>query len=710
MEENLKQLSVNPEISDIIKIAIYGPESTGKTTLASQLAAHFDTVWTPEFAREYLQKRFDDAGVICAPEDIIPIAEGQTQSENDQLVKAKQYLFCDTCLMQTRVYSEIYYNAINPLLEKASRKHKYDLFFLTDIDVPWEADDLRDRPDDREAMFDMFRKALEENEKPFVVVSGTADERLEKAISVLHNLERAKRLGFSSHDFVQIYQHGMSLETIEIELNHFRTGIPKAILDRPAVVDDGIVRLSDDELKGYAELFDHRKQGLKLEKFVPASGAASRMFKFLNEFLNDFDAENESINAYINRRKASGMSIFLAGIEKFPFYDSINLKLASSHPDFHDWDQDKRHYHFIEMMLDPDYLDFCSKPKGVLPFHNYGGYVATAAEEHLNETVSYANGLGNATRLHFTVTENHQRLFENIIAEVKDKIEKRSGNSIQTEFSYQDTATDTIAVDLENQPFRDSNDKLVFRPAGHGALLQNLNRIDADIVFIKNIDNVIQDHILEIAFYKKALAGLLTELQQQIFNCLREVESSDISEKSIEAITNFIRYSLNTEIIEDFSKYTIEHKIQHIAELLNRPIRVCGMVKNEGEPGGGPFWVRDIKGNLSLQIVESSQVDLQNMQQAVILARSTHFNPVDLVCGIRNYKGDKFNLARYVDANSGFIVEKNKGGRPLKAYELPGLWNGAMAKWITVFVEVPLITFNPVKTVNDLLKPSHQPS
>jgi nicotinamide riboside kinase len=710
MEEKLKQLAVKPETSDIIKVAIYGPESTGKTTLASGLAAHFDTVWAPEFARDYLQKKFDDAGVVCAPEDIIPIAEGQTASENSLLSQAKQYLFCDTCLLQTRVYSDIYYGAINPLLEKASRKHKYDLFFLTDIDVPWEADDLRDRPDDREAMFDKFRKTLEENEKPFIIISGTAQQRLEHAVRVLNDFEKAKRLGLSSHDFVQIYGHGMSAATIEAELSHFRNGIPKAILDRPAVVDDGIVRLSDEALQKYAALFDARKQGLKLEKFIPASGAASRMFKFLNEFLNDFDADNETINAYINRTKGSGLSIFLAGIEKFPFYDNINSRLASQYPDFFDWDQDKRHYHFIKTMLDPDLLDFCSKPKGVLPFHNYEGYVATAVEEHLNETVHYGNGAGNITRLHFTVTENHQRLFEQIIASVKDKVENRSGSTIETYFSYQDTATDTIAVGLDNQPFRDNNEKLVFRPAGHGALIQNLNRIDADIVFVKNIDNVIQDHVVEIAFYKKALGGLLTELQQQIFDCLREVESTDISERSIDAITNFIKTSLNTEIIDDFSKYTLEHKIQYIAELLNRPIRVCGMVKNEGEPGGGPFWVRDIKGNVSLQIVESSQVDLQNPQQAGILARSTHFNPVDLVCGIRNYKGDKFNLARYVDPNSGFIVEKNKGGRPLKAYELPGLWNGAMAKWITVFVEVPLITFNPVKTVNDLLKPSHQPS
>jgi len=709
MEENLKQISVNPGNSEIIKIAIYGPESTGKTTLASQLAAHFNTVWAPEFARDYLQKKFNDAGMICAPEDIIPIAEGQTASENEQLLKANQYLFCDTCLLQTRVYSEIYYNAIDPVLEKASRKHKYDLFFLTDIDVPWEADDLRDRPDDREAIFDTFKKALEEHDKPFVVLSGSPQARLDKAISALNQLKHAKTLGFSSHDFIQIYEHGMSVAKVETELNHFKNGIPKAILDRPSVVGDGILRLSDDELRGYAKLFDSRKQFLKLEKFVPASGAASRMFKFLSEFLNDFDPENETINAYINTRKALGLTVFLAGIEKFPFYERINRELSLKHRDFQHWDQDKRHYYLIKMMLDPDEFDYCNKPKGVLPFHKYDSHIATAVEEHLSETAHYANGAGNITRLHFTVTENHQQLFEDIIAAAGPKIESASNTKIESSFSYQEGSTDTIAVDLENYPFRDNQGKLVFRPAGHGALLQNLNRIDADVIFIKNIDNVIQNHVNEIAFYKKALAGLLTKLQQQIFDCLREIESGEIGEKGIEAIVNFIRHSLNMEVIDDFQKYTFEHKIQHIVELLNRPIRVCGMVKNEGEPGGGPFWVRDIKGNVSLQIVESSQIDLQNPQQAAILSKSTHFNPVDLVCGVRNYKGDKFNLARYVDPNSGFIVEKNKNGRPLKAYELPGLWNGAMAKWITVFVEVPLVTFNPVKTVNDLLKPAHQP-
>jgi nicotinamide riboside kinase len=710
MEENLKQLSVNPEISDIIKIAIYGPESSGKTTLAQQLAGHYQTTWAPEFARDFLQEKWDKTQTICEPEDLLPIAYGQTALENKMLGKANKFLFSDTCLLVTKVYSEIYYNFVDPVLEKAARKHKYDLFFLTDIDVPWEKDDLRDRPNDREAIFEIFKKGLVDGSKPFITLRGNSETRQAKAIDVLTQLEKAKRLGFSSHDFVQMYERGISLANIENQLNIFRDGIPKAILDRPALVEDGILKLSDTELKEYADFFDSRKHKYKLVKFIPASGAASRMFKFLSEFLNEFDFANETINAYINRKNASGLTVFLAGIEKFPFYEIVNRRLHDSHSNFNLWDQDKKNYYFIKMLLDPEHFDSCNKPKGVLPFHKYGQYVATAIEEHLNETVYYCNGAGNVTNLHFTVTEMHQQLFEDIIAEAKPKVEKNSGSAINASFSYQDAATDTIAVDLDNKPFRDHHGKLVFRPAGHGALIKNLNYIDADIVFVKNIDNVIQDHVAEIAFYKKALAGLLTDLQQQIFNCLKEIEKNEVSEKGIDEIINFVQYSLNAEIIDDFPKYTLDHKIEYITEILNRPIRVCGMVKNEGEPGGGPFWVRDMKGNVSLQIVESSQVDLGNTGQKAIISNASHFNPVDLVCGIRNYKGEKFDLSKYVDHNSGFIVEKNKGGRPLKAYELPGLWNGAMAKWITVFVEVPLITFNPVKTVNDLLKTAHQPN
>jgi nicotinamide riboside kinase len=703
MEENLKQ-----QHSSIIKIALVGPESTGKTTLAKQLAAHFDTVWAPEFAREYLQNKLDETGQTCEPEDLLPIAIGQVKLENDSLLTANELLFCDTNVMVTKVFSEMYYNYCDPALDKAARKHKYDLIFLTDVDVPWEKDDLRDKPTDREETFTIFKNALIENNKPFITLSGASESRLEKAIISINNLMKAKSMGFSSYDYVQIHEKGIPLETIKNHLAIFQKGIQKANLIRPAIKDDGVIKFSDVDFQYFSNYFDVEKEKFKLKKFVPASGAASRMFKFLSEFLNDFDEENESINAFINRKNASSLTVFITGLEKFPFYETVDAKLRAIYSDFETWERDKKNYYFIKMILDPNEFDYSNKPKGILPFHKYKTYSATPIEEHLNESAFYANSKGHSN-LHFTISEAHQDIFEDIIKKVKHKIEENSNSKIHINYSFQNPTTDTIAVGLDNQPFRNEAGKLVFRPAGHGALIDNLNLLDADVIFIKNIDNVIQGKIEIIALYKKALAGLLINLQNEIFSYLKQIELNTIVEKDIESIVTFISEKLNIEIIEDFSKYTFENKINYIKDILNKPIRICGMVKNEGEPGGGPFWVRDTKGNTSLQIIETAQIDLQNQNQAQILSSSTYFNPVDLVCGIKDYKGNKFDLHQFVDHSAGFIVEKNKNGKELKAYELPGLWNGAMAKWITVFVEVPLTTFNPVKTVNDLLKSAHQP-
>jgi hypothetical protein len=397
--------------------------------------------------------------------------------------------------------------------------------------------------------------------------------------------------------------------------------------------------------------------------------------------------------------------IFLAGLEKFPFFKAIEKQLRETHTDFDSWNKDQKRYHFIKRMLDVEHFDYANKPKGILPFHNYKNHIATPIEEHLIESVLYASSNGNA-HLHFTVSEIHKTQFEKTLNKVKSKIESENNATIIINFSHQKTATDTIAVDLNNTPFRSIDDKLVFRPGGHGALIENLNSLDADIVFIKNIDNVIQNESEAVALYKKALAGILIELQRKTANYLSKLDK--ISENEIDEIEIFVDKKLNNKVISDFSKYALNHKIIYLKEVLNRPIRVCGMVKNEGEPGGGPFWVNDSKGNATLQIVETSQIDLANENQASIAKNATHFNPVDLVCAIKDYKGSKFDLRDYIDVNSGFIVDKNKDGKPLKSQELPGLWNGAMAKWITVFVEVPLITFNPVKTVNDLLKSAHQ--
>ena len=538
------------------------------------------------------------------------------------------------------------------------------------------------------------------------MISGDKNVRLDSANAIVNDLQKAIEMGFTSLDFAQIQEHGILLQNIQNQLDFFKNGIAKTVLVEPATVSNGILKLSENDFQQKADFFDANKSNFKLVKFVPASGAASRMFKFLSEFLNDFDVENESINAYVNRKKDSELSIFIVGLEKFPFFKEVDAKLKEIFPDFDNLESDYKNFNFIKMLLSSEHFDFANKPKAILPFHKYSTHVATPIEEHLYECAYYSSSNGSSN-LHFTVSETHQKDFENIINAIKGEIEKETDTKINISFSYQNKKTDAISVDFSNRPFRDASGKLTFRPGGHGALIENLNNLDADIIFIKNIDNVIQNHKEINILYKKVLAGILIELQQQIFNYLNDIEKNE--EVDLSEIIAFAKKSLNIKFPDGFSKYTLENKISYVQNILDRPIRICGMVKNEGDTGGGPFWVRDSKGTVSLQIVETSQIDLANADQARILANATHFNPVDLVCGLRNHRNQKFDLAQFVDHNSGFIVEKNKDGAPLKGYELPGLWNGAMAKWITVFVEVPLITFNPVKTVNDLLKPAHQP-
>jgi nicotinamide riboside kinase len=703
MEKNLRQQKTN-----IIKIALFGPESTGKTTLAKQLADHYKTEWVPEFARDYLQERWEENQHICTVDDMMPIAYGQVLLENEKLTEANKYLFCDTNLMVTKVFSEVYYGFCDPLLNEAALEHDYDLFFLTDIDVPWEKDDIRDTPEGRETVFSVFKQTLIDNKKPFITLSGNKESRLAKAIMIIDALGALKEKGLSSQDFVEIYNHGIPFENILKQLDIFKNGIAKSSLISPATINNGILSLSEVDFKEKASFFDKHKEEFKIKKFVPASGAATRMYKFLTAFLNDFDIEKETINAYINRKKDKELAIFIIGMDKFPFFEDVDKKLREIYPDFENLERDYKNYYFIKLLLSPDYFNSANKPKAVLPFHLYKTHIATPIEEHLNECVHYATAK-NVSNLHFTVSEIHQDLFEKTVYAVKNKVEEHSNVKINIRYSYQNKGTDSINVDGNNKLVRSSNGSLVFRPGGHGALIENLNNLDSDIIFIKNIDNVIQNHIDKIALYKKALGGILIEVQQKVFGYLKAIEKNEVKEEDLKEIVDVLMQKLNIQMTKDFNKFTFENKITKIKELLDRPIRVCGMVRNEGEPGGGPFWVMNDRGEVSLQIVETSQVDLANKKQLEVLEEATHFNPVDLVCGIKNYKGEKFDLKKFVDEKSGFIVEKSVEGKAVKSYELPGLWNGSMANWLTVFVAVPLITFNPVKTVNDLLKPAHQP-
>ena len=504
---------------------------------------------------------------------------------------------------------------------------------------------------------------------------------------------------FNKNDIKQIQEKGISLENIQQQLDFFKNGIAKINLEKSATINDGIILFSSEEKDKLCRFFDENKSKKEIKKFVPASGAASRMFKFLSEFLSEFDFEKGSINAYINHKKEHDLPVFLVGLKNFPFYRKIKDKVLELHPNYYELEKDEKDYLIIQTLLSSEYFDFANKPKGVLPFHTKNNSILTPVEEHLNETVFYKIN-DKKPKVHFTISKDHQSLFEDIT---------NNYPHVDVSYSYQNESTDTIAVNLDNTPFRKENGSLVFRPGGHGALIENLNQLNSDILFIKNIDNVSQNHIVEIVTYKKILGGLLLKTQNQIFSYLKKLEDKSISEDVIEEIKIFAKEQINISLPVNFDKFQSEYKIDLLFSELNRPIRVCGMVKNEGEPGGGPFWVKNQNGLSSLQIVETSQINLKDKAQKKIVEEATHFNPVDLVCGIRDYKNNKFNLTQFVDKKTGFIVEKNKHGKPLKAFELPGLWNGAMANWISLFVEVPLSTFNPVKTVNDLLKPAHQP-
>ena len=504
-------------------------------------------------------------------------------------------------------------------------------------------------------------------------------------------------------DLKQLESKGISKETMLSHINTFKEGIPFVKLENAAVIGNGILKFSETEEKELIAFYDSKLKELDILKFVPASGAASRMFKALFSFLSAYNPAEETLDAYLNRTNDKDIKKFSEGLERFPFYqkvmDRIELKSDS---------QGEKVYKFISELLGEDALNYGFYPKGLLPFHNYESSAATPFEEHLKEGALYAGSNGKA-KLHFTISEQHEEMFGKEFKESGPKVSADTGIAYDVDYSFQKSSTDTLAVDMDNNPFRNEDGSVLFRPGGHGALIQNLNEQDADIIFIKNIDNVaVMKDAKAVADSKKVLAGVLLREQCKAFDYAALLDTGDVSDEKIEEIKNFLSANLNVRFSNDFGSKSNTEKINILKDKVNRPIRICGMVKNEGEPGGGPFWVTNGKGEVSLQIIESAQIDMSNSQQADILKNSTHFNPVDLVCAVRNYKGEKYDLLKFVDEKQGFITGKTKDGKELKALELPGLWNGAMAFWNTIFVEVPLVTFNPVKSVVDLLKDSHQ--
>lgn len=517
-------------------------------------------------------------------------------------------------------------------------------------------------------------------------------------------------MNFTDKDISQIEAKGLTVEKVNSQINTFKDGLLHTKLKSAATISHGILKISDDEKEKYIDVFESKQEEISIVKFVPASGAATRMFKFLFQFLKDYNSEFESIESYCRKKKDSDVLTFFSNMKKLPFYDEVIENAKSVFDEYINFSVDEKQVAFVRTMLESDKLDFGSQPKGLLPFHRYKDQIKTAFEEHLFEAALYASNNKRAT-LHYTISEQHKDKFVYKLSEAKAKLEKYTGVYFNVSFSYQKPATDTLAVTSNNEPFRLEDGGLHFRPSGHGALIENLSTIDADIVFIKNIDNVVvSNHVNIVVDYKKMLAGVLLAIQDQSFRFLEELDKINVNEGVTLEIALFLTTKMNVELDNDFDDFTLFEKIDYLRKKLNRPIRICGMVKNEGAPGGGPFWIENEDGCISLQIVESAQIDQKNREQKDILNNSTHFNPVDLVCGVKNYKGNPFNLTEFVDYKAAFITSKTKDGKDIKALELPGLWNGSMANWNTIFVEVPLETFNPVKTVNDLLKTQHQVS
>jgi hypothetical protein len=499
---------------------------------------------------------------------------------------------------------------------------------------------------------------------------------------------------FSQHDKEVLKEIGIAEEDAQMQLTLLQNGSNYTKLDRPAKTNDGILAITEKEVDNYAALFENEKANVSIARFIPASGMATRMFRFLHFFLKRYNAEIETLRSYLNKKKVHKLAIFLGGIEKFPFYKQVRNAISEIENGVFDTDY---RYRFISHIVET----LGKLPKALVPFHNYGNTVRTAAEEQLffSKEFMVNNGTMN---IHFTIPPSTTAIFKETLSKAVKELEDFNVYT-SLSFSHQKRSTDTLSVLKDGNPLRDIKGKLIFRAAGHGSLIENLNAIEQDIVFMSNIDNIsVNKYHAQTARYKKMLAGVLISLQNQVFQYCRALdheESRDLIE-----IKTFIQEKLHVTVPDALHGNEL---IVFLKQKLNRPLRVCSMVKNEGEPGGGPFWVR--KGdNISLQIVESAQVDTKDSQQKALFKKGTHFNPVDIVCGVYDHKGNKYDLTKFVDYETYFIAEKSVDGTPIKVLERPGLWNGAMADWNTVFVEVPVRTFNPVKTVNDLLRPMHQ--
>jgi hypothetical protein len=487
------------------------------------------------------------------------------------------------------------------------------------------------------------------------------------------------------------------VDVVQLQLESFKQGFPFLSLVGPATPARGIQVWEETQVQHYQSYFQRKAAELDIVKFVPASGAASRMFKDLFSFLEtDGDLAK---NGFTQK--------FIESLQQFAFYQDLEVVLQQEGESIASLLEKKEYKKLVAALLTETGLNYGNLPKGLLKFHGYSDVNRCPAEEHLIEGIQYGVGKNKQVQIHFTVSPEHEEGFVKEISQHLPRLQEQAGLAFTLSYSHQKKSTDTIAVDEANEPFLEEDGSLLFRPAGHGALLENLNEVAADLIFIKNIDNVVPDRLKPVTkSYKMALAGLLLEVQARVFEALKALE--EVSHQSVSKAQEVYVSDLGGIVPQTLQGASLTEQAAFFQAKLNRPIRVCGMVKNTGEPGGGPFWIQEKDGTQSLQILETAQIDLNDSGSKQHFQASTHFNPVDLVCGTRDYRGQAFDLLQFRDMNTGFITEKSKSGKVLKALELPGLWNGAMAHWNTLFVEVPLITFNPVKTINDLLREEHQ--
>lgn len=498
---------------------------------------------------------------------------------------------------------------------------------------------------------------------------------------------------FSPRDIQQIERSGLDLNAVKKQLDMYRQGSTFFKLNRPCTISDGILSFTPAQRKKLISFYEDESEKYKLIKFVPASGAASRMF---SEWFSAMEAGGFN--------SSSLTQSFLSNFKKYPFYSLIKQNKSAS-----EFIKQKNIRSLLDYVLSAKGLNFGWLPKALIPFHLYHAEDArTALEEHLFEAAQYIRGAGDICNLHFTISQEHKKDVNKKIKSVKSKYENLGRIKYKISYSVQSPATNMLAVDENNLPLRDAAGNIIFRPGGHGSLLTNLQNLDADFIFIKNVDNIAPEKLLKkILPYKKMLGGLALQIQREIFAILRQLENNEINSRQIEEIKKYCS-RINIVFPRSLSRQSLKIQKQIIFSSLNRPLRVCAMVRNEGEPGGAPFWVEERDGSRTLQIVESGHIDKNNHKQMKVWSSAQYFNPVDMVCCTKNYRGEKFNLDIYVNHDAFLITRKNEKGRSLKALESPGLWNGGMAYWNTVFVELPIIVFNPVKTVNDLLRPEHK--